>query len=61
MSELYDFPMTLEEAKLIHDCLLEAKNTFRIGMRERFTTEEKEMLGNIVDNLGTWIENRDTE
>ena len=46
--EIYDFPMTIDEATFIHDCLLEQKNTFYIGMKEKFTVQQKEMLTNLI-------------
>lgn len=59
--EIYDFPMTIDEATFIHDCLIEQKNTFYIGIKEKFTVQQKEMLANLIDNLGTWIDNRSVE
>lgn len=59
MSELYDFPMTLEEAKFIRDCLLDTKSIFYIGMKEKFSVEQKAMMDDLIDNLGTWIDNRE--
>lgn len=57
-NNVYDFPMSLEEAEIIHDSLLELKNTYYVGYREHFNTEKKELIDNLIDNLGTWIDNR---
>lgn len=56
---VYDFPMSVEEAVFVHDALLEMKNTVFVGTRKHFSQEKKEMLQDLIDNLGTWIENRE--
>lgn len=60
MSDLYDLPITLEEGILIHDCLLELKHTYYVGMKH-FTVEKKDMLDSLIETLGTWINNRSIE
>ena len=55
---LYDFPMTLEEAELIRDSLVELKNTFYVGYAKHFSVEKRDTIGNLIDNLETWIDNR---
>lgn len=52
-----NFPMTLEEGKFIHDCLLELKRTFYIGNSKHFTVAKKEMLDNLIDGLESFNDN----
>lgn len=59
MNEVYDFPMSVEEAIFIHDCLLELKKTYYIGSGIHFTVEKKHILDSLLDNLDTWIDNRE--
>lgn len=60
MEDVYEFPMTVNEAILIHDALLELKNTFYVGgARKHFSVDKKEVLDNLIDTLGTWIDNRE--
>lgn len=58
MEDVYDFPMSLEEAEIIRDSLLELKNTYYVGYTKHFSIEKKELIDNLIDNLGTWIDNR---
>lgn len=61
MEDVFEFPMTIEEAEVIHDSLIELKNTFYIGTTKHFTVEKKDLIINLLENLGTWIDNRKTE
>lgn len=58
MEDVFDFPMTIEEAEVIHDSLVELKNTFYVGYTKHFSVEKKELILNLLENLGTWIDNR---
>lgn len=61
MEDVFDFPMTIEEAEVIHDSLVELKNTFYVGYAKHFSVEKKDLIINLLENLGTWIDNRKTE
>lgn len=61
MEDVFDFPMTLEEAELIRDSLTELKNTFYVGYAKHFSVEKKDLIADLLDNLETWIDNRKTE
>ena len=61
MEDVFDFPMTIEEAEVIHDSLVELKNTFYVGYTKHFSVEKKDLIINLLENLGTWIDNRKTE
>lgn len=61
MGDVFDFPMTIEEAEVIYDSLVELKNTFYIGTTRHFSVEKKDLILNLIDNFGTWIDNRRTE
>lgn len=60
MEDVFDFPMTIEEAEVIHDSLIELKNTFYVGYAKHFSVEKKDLIINLLENLGTWIDNRKT-
>lgn len=60
MEDVFDFPMTIEEAEVIHDSLVELKNTFYVGYAKHFSVEKKDLIINLLENLGTWIDNRKT-
>lgn len=60
MEDVFDFPMTIEEAEVIHDSLVELKNTFYVGYTKHFSVEKKDLIINLLENLGTWIDNRKT-
>ena len=58
MENVYDFPITLGEAEIILDSLLELKNTYYVGYTKHFSIEKKELIDNLIYSLGTWIDNR---
>lgn len=59
--KIYDFPMTVSEAIFVRDYLTDMKSTLYISMRKSFSTQEKQRLDGLIDNLTTWIEYRSTE